>query len=152
MKSVVKKVATPLMVTAITLFAWYPATARAGADVHRPFIKNLMSPTYRPSPNQVTETHEITKKEIEKLTATAETSQDHLRIARYWNAEAGRLEAQASGYEDAAAAIRRGPVVKNLMAPNTAARYEFVAKGFREQAKSDRANAASHERMAKDVA
>jgi hypothetical protein len=152
MKTLVKKGATPLIAAAITLFGWYPTTTRAATGEPRPFVKNLMSPTYRPTADQPTEAHRLTKKDIERLAAMAETSQDHARIAQYWEAEAGRLEAEASGYENAAAAIRRSPVVKNLAAPSTAARYEFVAKGFREQAKSDRTQAASHERMAKDVA
>jgi len=154
MKMLVTKAATPLMATAITMFGWYPAIAWAASpgDQDRPFIKNLMSPSYRPPADQLTGAQKLTKKEIQKLTATAETARDHLRIAHYWEGEAERLEAQASGYEEAVALIRRGPVVKNLMAPNTAARYEFVAKGFREQARSDRAQAAWHGRMARDAA
>jgi hypothetical protein len=74
-----------------------------------------------------------------------------MKIAGYYLAKADTLEAQAAAYEEAAAAYRHGPVVKNLMSPTTAARYDFIAKGFREEAKSDRALAASHEQMAKSA-
>ena len=58
------------------------------------------------------------------------------------------LDAQAAGYEEAAAAYRRGPIAKYLMAPSTPGRYEFLAKGFRNEANSDRLLAASHKKEA----
>lgn len=73
----------------------------------------------------------------------AKTPEDHQRIAAYYNAKADNLDAQAAGYEKAAENYRNGPVVKNVMAPNTAARYEALAKQLRQQAKSDRDLAAS---------
>jgi len=42
-------------------------------------------------------------------------------------------------------------MVKNLMAPTTPGRYEFFAKRFRDEAKSNRSLAEAHEEMAKDV-
>jgi hypothetical protein len=48
--------------------------------------------------------------------------------------------------------FRKGPVVKNIAAPNTAARYEYIAEGYREEAKANRKLAASHAQMAKDAA
>jgi hypothetical protein len=92
---------------------------------------------------------ELTKKDIKRLTATAETRQDHVKIARFWEAEANKLDFQASGYEKAAVDFRQHPAPKNLGAPNSAARWEFIAKGFRDEARSDRALGASHEEMAK---
>jgi hypothetical protein len=62
------------------------------------------------------------------------------------------LDSRAGTYEEAAAAYRHGPMVKNFMAPSTPARYDFLAKGFREKANSDRALAAAHEQMAKKTA
>jgi hypothetical protein len=88
-------------------------------------------------------------KDLKSALKAARTPEDHMRIAAYCKGKAERLDAQAAGYEEAAAAYRNGPVVKNLMAPNTAARYESIAKGFREQARSNRELAASHEQMAK---
>jgi len=54
-------------------------------------------------------------------------------------ARANALDSQAAGYEQAAASISKGPVVKNLMAPNTAARYAATAKRLRQEAASLRA-------------
>ena len=110
--------------------------------------KNLMSPSYRFPATCAAAPQELTKKEVKKLIATAESPEDHLKIARYYRAEADRLDAQGAGYEEAAADIRRGPMVKNLVSPTTPARYEYLAKGFREEAQSDRKLAASQEQMA----
>jgi hypothetical protein len=71
----------------------------------------------------------ITRTEVKKLAKTAKSAEDHLRIARYFNTQADRLEANAAGYEEAAAHYRNGPMVKNLMSPTTPGRYEFFAKG-----------------------
>jgi hypothetical protein len=108
-------------------------------------IKNLMALTYRAPCAQAAAPQGLTKNEVKRLTATAESREDHLKLASYYKAEADTLDAQAEGYEEAAAAYRGGPIVKNLMAPSTAGRYEFLAKGFRDKAKSDRLLAASHE-------
>lgn len=116
-----------------------------------PVIKNLMALTYRAPAARAATPQQLTKRDVKKLTATAESSEDHLKLARYYKAAADRLDAQATGYEQAAAAYRHGPIVKNLMAPNTPARYEYLAKGFRAEAKSDRGVAASHEQMAKNA-
>ena len=94
---------------------------------------------------------ELTKGEVKKLAATAKLPEDHLTIARFYRAEANVLDAMAAGYEVAAANLRTTPVAKNLAAPGTAARSEFAARGFREEANDHRAIAATHERMAAGV-
>ena len=110
--------------------------------------KNFVSPTYRAPAVEAAAPHALTQREVNRLAATAETRADHLKIAAYYNAKANWQNAQAAGYEEAAATLRNGPIVKNLMAPDTAPRYEFVATRLREQAKSNRALAASHDEMA----
>ena len=110
--------------------------------------KNLVSPTYRAPATQGTVLHTLTQKEVNRLAATAESRADHMKIAGYYAAKADSLDAEAAGYEQAAAAYRNGPIVKNLMASNTAPRYEFFATRLREQAKANRALAASHDQMA----
>jgi hypothetical protein len=65
---------------------------------------------------------QLTRKEVKKLIATAKSPEDHLKLAGYYKARVEKLDAEAAGYEQAAAGYRTGPVVKNLMAPNTAAR------------------------------
>jgi hypothetical protein len=91
-------------------------------------------------------------RDLRSALKAAKTPDDHGRIAAYCKAKADSLDAQAAGYEQAASTYRNGPVVKNLMAPNTAARYDSMAKGLREQAQSNRELAASHEQMARDAA
>ena len=113
--------------------------------------KNLMSPTYQAPPAQPAVPHELTRKEVKRLTATAELAADHLKLARYYGVKADRLDANAAAYETAAATYRNGLIVKNLMAPTTPGRYEFLAKGFREEAMSDRVLGVSHEQMAKNA-
>jgi hypothetical protein len=81
----------------------------------------------------------------------AKTPEDHQRIAAYYAAKAESLDSQAAGYEQAAVNARNTPVVKNIMAPNTAARYEATAKGYRQEARSNREMAAAQEQLAKNT-
>jgi hypothetical protein len=112
----------------------------------------LMMPIYAVPVSSSAAPQQLTKKELKRLTAIAESPEDHLKIARYYRAEADRLDAAAAGYEEAASAHRRGPYIKNLMSPTAAARYENLAKGFRDEAKSDRELATSQEQMAESAA
>lgn len=130
---------------AIALFGLASAAQPAFSQVGP---KNLMSPTYRSPAVQVAVPHELTNREAKKLAATAESRADHMRLAEYYGTRADKAEAQAAGYERAATTYRESPLPKNFMSPTTPGRYEFTAKGFREEAKSSRAIAASHERMA----
>ena len=114
--------------------------------------KNLVSPTYRAPVAQAAPSQELTRKQVKRLPATAESVADHMKLANYYRAEANSLEARATAYENAAAALRNGPMVKNLTAPSTPGRYEFTAKGFRDEAQFDRSQAAAHEEMAREVA
>jgi hypothetical protein len=88
-------------------------------------------------------------KDVKTALKAAKTPEDHARIAAYYTAKAGSLDSQAAGYEQAAANARNTPVVKNIMAPNTAARYEAMAKEYRQEAQSNREMAASQAQMAK---
>jgi hypothetical protein len=90
-------------------------------------------------------------RDLKTALKAAKTPQDHVRIADYCKAKAESLDSQAAGYEQAAATYRNGPVVKNLMAPNTAARYDAMAKGYRREAQSNRELAASQEQMAQNA-
>ena len=114
--------------------------------------KNLMSPTYRAPIAQAAVPQELTRKQVKRLAATAEAAADHLKLANYFQAEANSPKARATAYEKAAATLRNGPLVQNLTAPSTPGRYEFIATGFRDEAKSDRSRAAAHEEMAREVA
>jgi hypothetical protein len=114
--------------------------------------KNLAAPTYRTSPAKAAIPHALTGSEVKHLSAIAESAADHLTVARYYSAQADLLDAKAAGYQNAAATYRRSPDAKNLMAPTTPARYEYLARQFRDEAASNRARAASHERMAQATA
>jgi hypothetical protein len=87
-------------------------------------------------------------KDLKSALKAARTPEDHDRIAIYCNAKADRLDAEAGAYDRAAEAYRNGPVVKNLTAPNTAARYEGIAKGLRAEAQANRELAASQDQIA----
>ena len=86
-------------------------------------------------------------KDLKSAFKAARTPEEHERIATYLAAKADRLDPQAAGYEQAAAAYRNGPVVKNITAPNTAARYESLAKEFHEEAQANREQAASQRQI-----
>lgn len=89
-------------------------------------------------------------KDLKVALKAAKTPQDHERIATYYKAEAERLDAEAAGYEQAAAKYRSGAYVKNIMSPTTPGRYEYTAKEDREQAQSNRQLAAAQEQLAKN--
>ena len=78
----------------------------------------------------------------------AQTPEDHERIAAYYQVKADQLDAKAAEYEQDATAYRNGPMIKNLASPNTAARYESIAKRLRHEAQINRSFAATHERVA----
>ena len=132
------------LLTAVAGLSW----AAAPANFQRG-PKNLMSPTYQAPPAQPAAAHELTRREVKRLTATAELPAEHLKLARYYASKADKLEANGVAFAKAAATYRNAPAIKNLMAPTTPARYDFMANGFREGAKVNRALAVSHEEMAK---
>ncbi|HZT69401.1 MAG TPA: hypothetical protein VFC10_06600 [Terriglobia bacterium] len=130
---------------AITLFGFAAAVQPAFSQIGP---KNLVSPTYRGPAAQSVMHKGITDRAAKRLAATAETRSDHLKLSEFYTAKADRVEAQAAGYEEAAASYRNAPVAKNLMSPTTPGRFEFFAKEMRTKANSNRALAASHEQMA----
>jgi len=114
-----------------------------------PYEKNLMAPGTPACDPNATVLQEPSTKQINKLARTAKTPEDHLKVSRYYKVEADRLDAAAAAYEQAAASLRQSPAPKNLVAPGTAGRYEYYAKGYREEAKTYRELAVSQEQMAK---
>ena len=114
-----------------------------------PVIKNLTGLQALSTCEETAPAKDLTKREVRKLAATAKSLEDHLAIARFYRAEADGWDAQAASYEEAVARLGEGPAVKNLAAPTTAGRFGFFAHEFRENAKTDRALAGSHEKMAR---
>src|SRR6516225_8116412 len=92
--------------------------------------KNLVSPTYRAQAVENVVRGGLTNEEAKRLAVNAESRTDHLKLAAFYTAKADSLEARAAGYEEAAAAYKNGPMVKNLMSPTTAGRYGFLAKAM----------------------
>ncbi len=92
-----------------------------------------------------------TDRDLKIALKAAKTPEDHQRIAAYCETKAARLDSQAAGYEQAAQSARNNPLPKNLAAPNTAARYEAIAKDIRQEADSNRQIAASNEHEAQTV-
>jgi hypothetical protein len=72
-----------------------PAADAAGSG---PVIKNLMGLTKRPADTQKNCQQQLTKREVTRLTASAESPEDHLKLARYYNEKADSLDAVAAGY------------------------------------------------------
>jgi hypothetical protein len=90
-------------------------------------------------------------RDLKSALKAAKTPEDHARIAAYYTAKAGTLDSQAAGYEQAATNARNSPVVKNIEAPNTAARYDAMAKQYRHEAQANRELAAAQDQMSKNV-
>src|SRR6266705_3260324 len=103
MKTLLKKATKWMTAIAIALFGLFLGTvpeARAAEPIcsqNGPMIKNLMALTYRAPCSHEAVPQGLTKKEAKRLAATAESREDHLKLVRYYNAEAGRLDAQAAG-------------------------------------------------------
>jgi hypothetical protein len=141
-----KPLLTIVSIMTLTASAW----AAKPTPNQGPLPKNLASPTYRAPVFQVVP-EEFTKKDAKRLAATAESAADHMKLANFYRGEAEALDAKGASYEQAAMNLRHGPSVKNLTAPGTSARWDFAAKGFREEATSNRALADSHEQMANNA-
>jgi hypothetical protein len=157
--STFRKHLTVAAIAILTLFFGSVREVRAGVVEapkpancrNLPVIKNLTGLKAQHVCDRMAAPQKLTKSEVKKLAAAAKSPEDHRTVARFYKAEANGLDAQAAGYEDAAATLRNGPLVKNSTSPATPGRFEFAAKGIREEAKADRGLAASHEEMAKAV-
>jgi len=95
---------------------------------------------------------ELTDREARKLARSAKTADDHRKLVLYYRAEAEKLEAQAVAYDRLAASCRQGPMVKNLISPTTAPRYEYLAGECRKRARSNHMLADSHDKIARSMA
>jgi len=140
-----KPLLTLVSIMTLTVSAW----AAKPTPSQGPLPKNLASPAYRAPVTQAVP--EFTKKDAKRLATAAESAADHMKLANFYRGEAEALDARGAAYEQAASAFRNGPFVKNLAAPTAPARWEFEAKGFREEAASNRARAAAHLATATDV-
>ena len=93
----------------------------------------------------------LTKKTLVGAIASAETPQDHQRIANYYKAEAGRMLAEAKEHDELAVAYAKSPnaSTKHPMAGQTAEHCKFFADAARKAAQESQELAKLHEEMAK---
>jgi len=91
-------------------------------------------------------TERMSKKELAKLVANAQTPAEHRRIAAYYSAEAARLSAESSDHAQMAAGFRRN-------APNKSTAFqvdhcEYLVHTLKAKADKALVAASEHERMA----
>lgn len=141
---------------AIGLFMFLTTAPEARAAISAPcgvgpVVKNLMALKKPACEVRANVPQELSNREIKRLSATAGSIEDHLKLAHYYNTLAARFDAKADANETAAAAYRSGPTVKNLMAPVPAATFEYSAKKLRAEARTNHELAVSHERLAQVI-
>jgi hypothetical protein len=94
----------------------------------------------------------LSSAEVKKLTSSASTSADHLKLAKHYEAVAARHEADAKEHEALAAEYSRNPTghdQKHPMSGKTAAHCKTYAEHCRKAASAAREMAAAHTEMAK---
>jgi hypothetical protein len=96
----------------------------------------------------------LSQKELKSLIASAKTPQDHERIAKHFDDEAKRMDAEANDHEELAAQYKANPSgqeSKHPMSGRTAGHCSYFAADLHKAAKEDRALAADHRAMATDT-
>ena len=94
----------------------------------------------------------LTNKEVMQLTASAKTPEEHMRLARHFQARADKLEAEAKEHADMARNYRANPTASKTKRPgasDTASHCETLSQDLAKAARDARALAADHEAMAK---
>ena len=94
----------------------------------------------------------LSKAELKKLVAVANSPAEHERLAKHYDAKAAELEADAKDHDELALEYRKNPQghdQKHPMSPMTAAHCEYFAKEARAAAQTARKMAADHREMAK---
>lgn len=101
----------------------------------------------------------ISKKQVTALIASAKTPDDHLKLAAYFNKEAGLMDEDARDHEHLAQVYRRtshttggGKQSGAGSIFRTGEHCDSDAKSLRDAAKSLRELASEHEQMAKEAA
>jgi hypothetical protein len=95
---------------------------------------------------------ELSKKELKELLAKSSTKQDHLRLARHYEAKAKQYESESAEHAEMAKMYRAQPTASETKRPgaaDTAAHCRSLAESLGNAAKEAKALAASHQEMAK---
>jgi hypothetical protein len=75
-------------------------------------VKNLMAPNTPPCGASAMASSELTRREVKKLTKSATSPQDYLKLAGYHQAQADRLDAESVAYAKGRRSIPGGPKSK----------------------------------------
>ena len=97
----------------------------------------------------------LSSAEVKKLTSSASTSADHMKLAKHYEAVAAKHEVDAKEHEALAAEYTRNPTgheQKHPMSSKTAAHCKTYAEHCRKAAAAAREMAAAHAEMAKQDA
>src|SRR6202165_3622869 len=89
----------------------------------------------------------LNKKEVKALIASANTKEDHLKLADYYKAEAERLEAEAKDHDEMAEMYKKNPTPMAVKPPEAIGEGHCheIARRYRESAAKTRELAAMPE-------
>ncbi len=96
----------------------------------------------------------LSKGEVKTLIANAKTAEDHERIAKYFDAEAVQLDAEANEHQELVAVYKANPSgqeSKHPMSGKTAGHCQYFADDLHKAATQARELAADHRDMAKEA-
>lgn len=96
----------------------------------------------------------MNKEELKSLIGNAKTAQDHERLAKHFDAEANRLDAEANEHQELVAEYKANPSgqeSKHPMSGKTAGHCQYFADALHKAAAQARELAADHRVMAKQA-
>jgi hypothetical protein len=97
--------------------------------------------------------NKLSRSELKRLIATAETKADHERIAEYFDSEAARYDSEAKEHSELAQFYDKNPsgTTKYPGTMQTSAHCTSLSKSLRQAAEDARALAAAHRKMAEEA-
>ena len=96
----------------------------------------------------------LSKSELRNLIAKAETKSEHEQIARYFDSEASKLEAEAKEHAELAAIYEKNPPSQATKFPGSMQTFnhcDALSKSLSKAAADARAMAADHRQMAAEA-
>ena len=96
----------------------------------------------------------MSKEQVKTLIANAKTAEDHERLAKYFDAEAVQLDAEANEHQELVAVYKANPTgqeSKHPMSGKTAGHCQYFADDLHKAATQARELAADHRDMAKQA-
>ena len=87
------------------------------------------------SPTAPVKPEKLSKSELRSLIATATTSEQHMRLARYYEAKAQRYMAESNEHQKMAEQFKKNPMMNNdKRVFGTVNHCEYYAQSFKQQA------------------